>query len=358
MLKVGIIGCGKIAEDHAKEILKIPYCKIIAACDTEQLMAQQLCERYNIESAYSSTDEMLLTAKPNVIHITTPPFSHYDLGKKCLEAGCHVYMEKPFTLYFNEAEDLIEISKKRNLKITVGHNYQFDPAVLQMRKLINNGFLRGDPVHIESTYCYSWGNDEFAKALLGNKNHWVRKLPGKLLHNIISHGVARIAEFMDSDSPTVIVLGYSSPYLKEINEGDITDELRTIIYGENVSAYFTFSSQFKPGINELRLFGKENALIVDYNHQTVIKKENKQYKSYLNRLLPPFILSKQYFSCACRNMNKFLKAEFHFNSGMNTLINLFYKSIQNNSNPPIPYEEILLTSKIMDEIFNKLKPKG
>src|SRR5213078_2674165 len=100
---------------------------------------------------------------------------------------------------------------QRRLKITAGHDDQFRHAARRMRALVERGFLGGSPVHMESYYCYELGRTEYAGALLGDKRHWVRRLPGKLLHNIISHGVARIAEFLTTDSPKVIAYGFTSP---------------------------------------------------------------------------------------------------------------------------------------------------
>ena len=65
-----------------------------------------------------------------------------------------------------------------------------------MRALVESGYLGGAPVHMESYYGYDLGEPSYARALLGDQQHWVRRLPGKLLHNIISHGIARIAEFL------------------------------------------------------------------------------------------------------------------------------------------------------------------
>ena len=96
----------------------------------------------------------------------------------------------------------------------------------------------------------------YAGALLGDKQHWVRRLPGKLLQNIISHGIARIAEFLEGDSPEVISYGSTSPLLRALGETDIIDELRVIIHDANgTTAYFTFSSQMRPGLHGLRIYG-------------------------------------------------------------------------------------------------------
>ena len=98
MLKVAIVGCGKIADAHASQIERIKGCEIVGVCDREPLMARQLYERFPVKRYFSDLGELLGEAKPDVVHITTPPKSHFDLAKLCLEWGCHVYVEKPFTL--------------------------------------------------------------------------------------------------------------------------------------------------------------------------------------------------------------------------------------------------------------------
>ena len=70
-------------------------------------MARQLAERFKIPGVFSDSQEMLKTVSPDVVHITTPPQSHFPLAKQCLESGSHVYLEKPFTITAEEAESLI-----------------------------------------------------------------------------------------------------------------------------------------------------------------------------------------------------------------------------------------------------------
>ena len=203
MLKVGIVGCGKIADSHAAQVMRIPGCEIVGVCDRELLMARQLQERFPIKAYYRDVTELLAQARPDVIHITTPPQSHFDIARTCLEQGCHVYVEKPFTVDSTEADALSGLARSKGLKITAGHDDQFRPATRRMRSLVRTGFLGEGPLHMESYYGYEIARTGYAGALLGDKQHWVRKLPGRLLHNIISHGIARIAEFLTTDSPTV-----------------------------------------------------------------------------------------------------------------------------------------------------------
>jgi predicted dehydrogenase len=132
-------------------------------------MAQQLCERYQIEQPFSDVAKLLDTCRPDVVHITTPPQGHFDLGKQCLDAGCHVYVEKPFALDRDETEKLLGIAEEKSLKATVGHDLQFSPVARRMRQLVHDGYLGGAPVHMESYYCYDLSDPNYAKALLSDK---------------------------------------------------------------------------------------------------------------------------------------------------------------------------------------------
>jgi predicted dehydrogenase len=358
MLKVSIIGCGKQADAHVSLIQLMPGCEIVGVCDREELMAKQLYERFAVKKYYCNVKKMLDDQRPDVVHIITPPQSHLTLGQMCLEFGANVFFEKPFCLNTSEAKQIIDLANEKKLKITVGHNNQYQHAALRMKKLIKDGWLGGHPTHLESVWCYDLGDTRFAAALLGDKNHWVRGLPGKLLQNIISHGVARIAEFIKSDSPEVIAHGYRSPLVEGLNETDIIDELRVIIHDpDNISAYFTFSTQISPMIRQFRVFGPKGSILLDDMHQTVVPVVKTNYKSYLNHFIPPIVYAKRYAGNTLANIGKFLRRDFHFDAGRKYLIESFYSSIGNGTPLPITYKEILLTSKIMDSIFNQIYGK-
>lgn len=355
MLKVAIVGCGKIADSHAAQIGRIPGCEIIWVCDREPLMARQLYERFPIKQHGSDLAGLLREAKPDVVHITTPPTSHYDLAALCLNAGCHVYVEKPFTLDEDDARKLLTLANTRQLKITAGHDDQFSHAARRMRSLVQQGYLGEGPVHMDSTYCYELGRSGYAGAVLGDKNHWVRRLPGKLLHNIISHGIAKIAEFLSTDSPEVRVYGFRSPLLREMGETEIVDELRVIIAEEQrTTAYFTFSSQMRPGLHEFRVYGTKNGLVLDQNAETLVRLRGKRYTSYADKFIPPVTYAKEHLANLASNVRAFLANDFHMKSGMKFLIESFYRSITDGAPDPIPHREILLTAKIMDMIFAQL----
>jgi predicted dehydrogenase len=358
-LRVAIVGCGKIAEQHVEAIRRIPSATLVAACDHEPLMAEQLAERHRIQFVSSSLTDVLGQACPDVVHVTTPPASHFQLALQGLDAGCHVYVEKPFTITSLEASELIRRARERRLHVTAGHNLQHTWESREARRLVRDGFLGGPPVHVESYYTYSLGNPQYAKALLGNDQHWVRRLPGQLLHNIISHGIARLAEFLTTDDPIVAAFGHTSPLLQRIGELGMIDELRVHVSDRrNMTGTFVFSTQIWPPINGLRLYGPENSLVVDNLHHTVIRSRRRSYKSYVNYFVPPVLDALEQFTSAGRNMVRFLRADFHDDSGLKNCIEAFYEVIREARDPATSYREILLTASIMDRIFEELVPFG
>ncbi|PYK96298.1 MAG: gfo/Idh/MocA family oxidoreductase [Verrucomicrobia bacterium] len=354
MLRIAIIGCGKVADQHVQAIHRIPDCKIVAGCDREPLMAKQLGERFGISACFSDLKEMLHVVSPDVVHITTPPRSHYSLARQCLESGIHVYLEKPFTITAGEAESLIQLAENCGLKITVGHNYQFTLEMLEMHRLVKEGFLGGRPVHLESYWSYDLGDLRYASAFLGSPNHWVRQLPGQLFHNIISHGIAKLAEFLDDELSEIVATATQSDLLRGLGAEEVLDELRVLIRDKcGITAFFCFSTQIK-GLNQLRIYGPANSMIADIITGSLIRRENRSYKSYLTYFIPPLKNASEHLRNTRRNIANFARRRLYQDFGMKELIERFYNSIRLGDPLPIPYREILLTARIMDEIFTQI----
>ena len=356
-LRIAIIGCGKIADQHVQAIQRIHPCEIVAVCDREELMAGQLAERFKIAGVFCDAQEMLTAISPDVVHITTPPQGHFPLAKQCLEAGSHVYLEKPFTVTAAEARELIALAEDKKLKITTGHNYQFTLEMMEMRQLVAGDFLGGKPVHIESYWGYDLSDASYVGPILGSKTHWVRQLPGQLFHNLISHGIAKLAEFLDDDVE-IKAHAHQSGRLRSLGGQEVQDELRVFLRDKSgTTAFFCFSTQIKPGLNCLRLCGPKNSLAVDQSSGSLLRHENKPCKSYLTYFLPPLRFACQHLRSARINFVNFLRGRLHQDFGMKELIERFYASIRSGDKPPISYREIVLTARIMDEIFAQVCPK-
>jgi predicted dehydrogenase len=354
VLKVAIVGCGKIAVTHVSQIRRVGGAEIVGVCSRNSANAREFAARHSLPRSFDSLTAALNEGRPEVVHITAPPDSHFQLAQQCLEHGAHVYVEKPFTLDTAHCETLIRLAESKGLKVTVGHNQQFQPAARRMRALIARGYLGGQPVHMESQFGYDLGDRIYSRAMLEDRNHWVRSLPGQLLHNVISHAVARIAEFLEADNPEVIAIGFTSSFLHQKGERDLIDELRVIIRATQATAYLTFSSQMRPLIHEFRVFGPRNSLVLDQDHEAVIQLRGEKFKSYSDWFLPPVISAAQQLKNMGGNALRFTTGDLRMNSGMQYLIGAFYRSILHDEPVPISYREIILTATIMDRIFEQL----
>ena len=356
MLRVAIVGCGKVADQHIHAIQRISDCRIVAAVDRELLMARQLAERFNVPECFSDLNEMLRACKPDVVHITTPPQSHFSLARQCLEFGSHVYLEKPFAVTADETEELIRLADSRGLRMTVGHNYQFTLEMLEMRRLVKQGFLGGKPVHLESYWSYDLSDLSYVGPVLGNREHWVRQLPGQLFHNIISHGIAKLAEFLDDEVSVLVATAHQSARLSQLGVEDVLDELRVVLRdASGTTAFFCFSTGIKT-TNQLRIYGPANSMIADIITGSLTRKRSRAYKSYLSYVIPSFNEACEHLRNACLNLSDFIHRRLYQDFGMKELIERLYNSITEQKSPPIPYREIILTARIMDEIFAQIYP--
>lgn len=356
-MKVAIVGCGKIADGHVEQIQTMPHLgEVIAVCDLEPLMAEQLAFRYQIPRHYTDFDKLLEREQPDVVHITTPPASHLSLATTALDAGCHIYVEKPLTLHPRDAPGLVKQAQRAGRKLCVGYTYMFDPPALAMRELIASGAI-GDVLHVESFYGYNLAG-QYGSAILADSGNWVHRLPGGLLQNNISHLLNKIVELCDDESLDVKALGYRH---RERLYGDVRDdmldELRLMINGDRFTAFGTFSSHIRPAAHMCRVYGTKNTVHLDFLARTVTLDAGASLPSAIGRLVPAFEQAYRYAAEGLRNVACFARSEFHFFSGLARLIQLFYESILNGTEPPISTRDVLLISTLLDDIFSQLKPQ-
>jgi predicted dehydrogenase len=184
----------------------------------------------------------------------------------------------------------------------------------------------------------------------------VRQLPGQLFHNIISHGIAKLVEFLGDHLAEVVATAHQSSQLRSPGAQQVQDELRVMIRDTSgTTAFFCFSTQVK-GLNLLRVYGPAGSLIADVTTGSLIRATSQPYKSYLTYFVPPLKNAREHFRNARMNVLNFLRRRLYQDFGMKELIERFYTSIRLNGPPPIPYREILLTARIMDEIFAQVYP--
>jgi len=141
MIKVGVIGYGYWGPNVARNFYGCERAELVAISDLNEKRLTLARTTYPSVKTFADFEEMLKSAEIDVVAIVTPVFTHYELTKRALEYGKHVFVEKPFTSGQAQAEDLLDIASKRNLKIMVDHTFLFTGAVRKMREVIDSGEL-------------------------------------------------------------------------------------------------------------------------------------------------------------------------------------------------------------------------
>jgi predicted dehydrogenase len=369
-LKIAIVGCGKIADGHIEEIQKMPdAARVVAVADLELLMAEQIATRYGIPAFYDDLERLLATERPDVVHITTPPQSHLALARMAIDAGAHVYVEKPLTLSYADSRRLVDLARAARKQLTIGYAYYFDPPLASLRELCARGVL-GDPVHVESFLGYSLSSP-FGKAVLADGDHWVHRMPGKLFQNNLDHVLCKLPEFLPDDrtdaeleaDPLGAVRISAQGWRRRPQRfGDgrdaMLDELRVTLTGTTTSALAWFSSHLKPAVQLTRVYGTLNTAQVHHGMNSLTLESAPRLPSALGRLTPAFDQGFQFLRAGARNVSRFARNEFHYFTGMNRLLALFYESIVAGGPPPIPYRDMLRISAWMDEIWRQVPQDG
>ncbi|MFO0550476.1 MAG: Gfo/Idh/MocA family oxidoreductase [Polyangiaceae bacterium] len=350
-LKAAIVGCGKIADGHVEEIGKLGgLAEVVAVCDRELVMAKQLAVRYGSPATYDDFGKMLEIERPDVVHVTTPPQAHLELARRAVEAGAHVFVEKPLTLTYEDSKKLVDLVTAAKKKLGIGYSYYFEAPAETLREHVRRGEL-GEIVHLESFYGYNL-DGAFGQALLGDPTHWVHAMPGKLLQNTLDHALAKIVEYLPDERPEVLALGSAR---RAARFGDVRDELadeaRITIRGAKTTAYVTFSAHARPMGHFLRVYGTKGSAHLDFNHRTCTLEVAHTLPSALGRLVPAFQVASSYMREGARNMTAFAHSDFHYFAGLGRYLRRFYQAIADDQPEPIAPRDILRVAWLMDEIF-------
>ena len=347
-LRVALVGCGQIADAHLQQIRLMRNAEIVAVCDLEPLLARQAAERFQVPGQFISVEQMLKTARPDVVHITTPVQSHANLAVELLSAGVHVYVEKPFTLNLADAERVVQVAEANQRLICGGHDQLCDPVWLDCRRLVQSGAL-GDVQHVDSILCYPI-DGPFGATVVRDPQHWVRRLPGGLFHNTMSHPLYRITDFLDDASPEIW-----ATWFNRLPNIPVPTEMRVHLKGKQTTGSLLFMSTTKPLHRLVRIYGTKGSIEVDVNSQIIRHDGLHKLPGALGRLEAPLNHWREAYRNTRRQLARFWKGELHYFSGMRELFRQFYQAILEGTPSPIPNSEIIRVTDIMDRIFENCR---
>lgn len=342
-LRVAILGCGQIADAHLQELAKIKSIKVVATCDTHLDLAMQAAERFDVPRYYNDLKAMLSAEQPDIVHIATPAHTHAVLAHEIMTSGAHVYIEKPITLDERELREVLATAQAQRRIVCPGHDQLFDPAWLALRKRVDAGEI-GEVRHVESILGYAISG-QFGSAVRADARHWVRRLPGGLFQNTISHPLYRITEFLTDERPVIVANWWNKPGF------EFPTEMFVHLRGQTVTASLTFSTTIAAQ-RITRVYGTRGALEVDLDAQSVIRFAPPALPGAFGKIDGPWQRKRESARAFWRNIGRFMRSDIHYFAGMRTLFERFQDAVRNSDRPwPVSGQEMLRVTRVMDEIF-------
>lgn len=191
-VKIGLIGLGHLGKIHLKNILNIPSLDLVGVYDQNQVLTEEIAKNFNVKAFYN-IDELIKECE--ALDIVSATKSHFEIAKKCIEANKHVFIEKPITATLSQAETIVQLVEKHNVKSQVGHVERFNPAYLAIKhKNIQPKFIE---VHRLAQFNPRGNDVSVVMDLMIHDLDLLLKITQSSIKNIEATGVAIVCNTAD-----------------------------------------------------------------------------------------------------------------------------------------------------------------
>ncbi len=142
-MKYALIGCGRISTNHMKAAVN-NHLEIVGVCDILPEKMEEILEKHELKEdasihRYTDYKELLEKEMPDLVSIATESGNHAEIALYCIDKGVHVIIEKPMAMSIDDANKIIELSEKKNVKVSACHQNRFNIAVQELRRAIESG---------------------------------------------------------------------------------------------------------------------------------------------------------------------------------------------------------------------------
>jgi predicted dehydrogenase/nucleoside-diphosphate-sugar epimerase len=191
-MRVAIVGTGYIADFHARAIRAVPGAELVSVCDANLQSARSFAGDWRVPKVFESFETMLEQERIDVVHVLTPPDSHYSIAKSALRAGVSVFLEKPMCPSVSEADELLNEARTLGLTVGVNHNFLFSGAYQILRRAVRSNTL-GPLDHISINWFL-----ELPQIRLGPFDAWMLRGPENALLEVAPHPVSMLLDLTGS----------------------------------------------------------------------------------------------------------------------------------------------------------------
>jgi len=334
-LRIAIIGAGQMAQQHAAAIARARTAATIAGvCDNDAERARAFAASARTE-AYPTVEALLAGARPDVVHVCTPPGAHHDAARAALAAGAHVYVEKPFALTRCDATELLALADRRQRLVCAGHQLLFDPS---FASLVRRARDLGDIVQVDSHFAF-----RPAAAWLPRAGAAAR---AAMLVDILPHPlyllVAALEQFGPRDSGIEIEWARAG-----------ADDLQAIIRAGDIVGRLSVSLRARPVASAVTITGTRGALSCDLVRSIVIGAANPGAAA-LEKVLNPMVEGTQLVLRTAHSVGRRAITGISY-PGLSELIGAFYGAIVRGTPSPVAPDHLLRVTAAFEQLTTEIE---
>lgn len=340
-MRVALIGAGQIARQHLSCLKTLPGVQIAGVCDLSPAVAESMAERYGVPAWFTNHAAMLAEVKADVVHVTTPPTSHFRLAMDALQAGAHVVVEKPATATLAELEHLVRYANERQLVLTEDYNYLFNHGTREIARWVESGTL-GAVVHVDVMMSLNlFGPGGFADP---NARHPALTLAGGALADFLPHLASLAHRFIGVHRRAHAVWTKRRPSILPY------DELHAVVEGEHGTATLGFSSTAQPDAFWLRVFGERGLASTNLWEARLTLERLRDCPKPLQPLLNGLEEGRAVRRAAVGTLMRKFKPGPGAYDGMWHLLTGTYDALARSSTLPIPIEHVLEVNRMVEAL--------
>lgn len=347
-MKVGLIGCGHIAEFHLPHILRYKSVEAVSLADINRQRTEEIAKRFKLSNVYTDFEAMLKEQRPEVAHILTPPATHAKFAIKAMDLGCHVLVEKPMALNLAEAEAMVAASRKNGVKLCVDHNNLWEPLMLRARQLVEDG-KAGKVRHVDVYYHFDAKRIQHHNGTSDSRMNWLMNLPGGLVFDLLPHPVSILLHFLGEPEKISAVAKRNG-----ILSGGLLDELRVLFNAAEATGTLSISLGIKPDCITTTIYATEMTIHVNLSNMTLVVRRNKDIPKKILRAVDNLDQAVQLLSSTVVNGLKVLMGKMPLPDDVGAVITKFYESVENGAESPVTAEKGRAVVKVTQQIAEQI----
>ena len=271
MLKIALIGAGKMGLSHLSILGGYAHADIVGVCDTSKMVTDFLTKQGKF-NCFSDYNKMVAEVKPDAVVVAVPTKFHYSIIKDLLEKNIHVFAEKPFCLNYEQSQELVELAAKNKLVNQVGYHNKFIGTFKEVKRIAASGAL-GE--------IYHFIGESYGPVVIKKKAETWRSDPaegGGCLLDYASHVIDLLNDIL---SPVVASKG---TLLKSVYSGKVEDAVYSLLElatGQTGLLSVNWSDEtYRKMSTSVTLVGTQGKLVSDANELKVFFKEEGALKGY------------------------------------------------------------------------------